>query len=69
MELMGTEMSIRQNRIIVFFSIWNTKIDQWARFPDFRERMSDFSLDFLAFGPSVRFGPRSKVVLRCESYA
>ena len=26
--------------------------------------MCDFSLDFPAFGPSVRFEPRSKVVLR-----
>ena len=36
---------------------------------DSRERGSDFSLDFPSFGPSVRFGPRSKVVLRGEGYA
>ena len=35
----------------------------------FRERKSNFSLDFLVFGPSVLVGPRSKVVLRCKSYA
>ena len=32
----------------------------------FRERESSFSLDFPSFGSSVRFGPRSKVVLRGE---
>ena len=30
----------------------------------FRERKCNVSLDFPAFGPLVRFGPRSKVVLR-----
>ena len=34
-----------------------------------RERESVFSLDFSLFGPSVRFGPRSKVVIRGEGYA
>ena len=34
-----------------------------------RERKSNFSLDFPAFGPSIRVGPRSKVVLRCKGYA
>ena len=29
-----------------------------------RERRCSFFLDFPAFGPSVRVGPRSKVVLR-----
>ena len=33
-----------------------------------RERKSNFSLDFLAFGPSVRVRPRSKVVLWCKGY-
>ena len=37
--------------------------------PHFRERESAFSQDFPPFGPSVRFGPRSKVVLRGEGYA
>ena len=36
---------------------------------DSRERGCDFSLDFSSFGPSVRFGPRSKAVLRDEGYA
>ena len=31
---------------------------------DSRERVSNFSLDFPAFGPSVLVGPRSKVVIR-----
>ena len=35
----------------------------------FRERKCDFSLDFPAFGPSVLFGPRSKVVLHGKGYA
>ena len=35
---------------------------------NYRERKSNFSIDFPAFGPSVRFGPRSKVVLRCKGY-
>ena len=34
-----------------------------------RERESYFSLDFPSFEPSVRFGPRSKVVLRGKGYA
>ena len=37
--------------------------------PGFRERESAFSLDFPSFRPSVRFGPRSKAVLRGEGYA
>ena len=61
-------MSIRQNRRIVFFSILEHKNRQWAGFQDFRERRSDFSLDFPTFGLSLRFEPRSKVVLRGEGY-
>ena len=34
----------------------------------FRERRSNFSLEFLTIGPSVLVGPRSKVVLRCKGY-
>ena len=36
---------------------------------NFRERSYNFSLDFPAFEPSVRVGPRSKVVLRSKGYA
>ena len=43
--------------------------EQWRRVSNSRERSSDFSLDFLAFGPLDRVGPRSKVVLRSEGYA
>ena len=32
------------------------------------ERVCNFSLGFLVFGLSDRFGPRSKVVLRIEDY-
>ena len=35
----------------------------------FRERKCNFSLDFPAFGLSIRIGPRSKVVLRGKGYA
>ena len=35
---------------------------------DSRERVSNFSLDFSAFGLSVHVGPRIKVVLRCKAY-
>ena len=35
----------------------------------FRERKSNFSLDFPVFGPSVFIGPRSKIALRCKGYA
>ena len=36
---------------------------------DSRERVSNFSLDFSAFGSSVLVGPRSKVALRGKGYA
>ena len=35
---------------------------------DFRERESNFTLDFPAFGPSVLVGARDKVALRCKGY-
>ena len=34
-----------------------------------RERVSNFSLDFLAIGLSVPDEPRGKVALRCKGYA
>ena len=34
---------------------------QWRRVSNSRERSSNFSLDFLAFEPLDRVGPRSKV--------
>ena len=37
-------------------------------FLSFRERRCTFSLGFRVFGPSDRFGPRSKVVLHIEAY-
>ena len=36
---------------------------------NFRERKCNFSLDFPSSGPSVRVGPRSKVVIRGKGYA
>ena len=41
---------------------------QKVGFLSFRERVSSFSLDFWLFGPSIRFVPRSKVVLCGEGY-
>ena len=41
---------------------------QWRGKPYSRERKSNFSLDFPAFGLSVLVGPRSKVVLRGKGY-
>ena len=35
----------------------------------FRERTSDFSLNFRQIRPSKSFGPRRKVALRGEAYA
>ena len=35
----------------------------------FRERKCNLSLDFPAFRPSCRAGPRNKVVLRSKGYA
>ena len=54
---------------IVFFFILRHKIGnevQEVGFSNFRERVCAFSLDFPPFKPSVRFGPRSKVVIRQE---
>ena len=56
---------------IVFFFILRHKIGsevQEVGFSSFRERESYFSLDFPPFGPSIRFGPRSKAVLHGEGY-
>ena len=36
---------------------------------DFRERKSDFSLDFSAFGPSVLVRAKGEVGLFCKGYA
>ena len=41
----------------------------WKTCTSFSERKCNFSLDFLAFGPSVLVGPRSKVDLRNKGYA
>ena len=52
---------------IVFFSK-GVRNRAMSGVSDFRERMSDFSLDFPPFGPSVLDGARSKVGLRDEGY-
>ena len=36
---------------------------------DFRERESNFSLDFPTFGPSILVGARGEVGLCCKGYA
>ena len=72
MDKMGIMEKVNENKTkanSVIFSILKEQIDSGLRFSGFRERRSSFSLDFPPFGPSVRFGPRSKDVLRGESYA
>ena len=58
----------KTKRRIVFFSkgAGNRTVSGVS---DFRERRSDFSLNFPPFGPSVLDGARSKVGLRGEGYA
>ena len=41
------------------------KLKNWS----FRERTSDFSLNFRQIRPSKSFGPRRKAALRGEAYA
>ena len=42
---------------------------QWRENKIFRERSSNFSLDFSVFGPSVLVEPRSKIVIHGKGYA
>ena len=44
-------------------------IRHWRGETDFKERVSNFSLDFPAFGPSVPDEPKGKVALRCKGYS
>ena len=64
-------MRIRQNAnsYLLHLKAKQGEIDSGLGFLIFRERENSFSLDFLPFGPSVHFGPRSKTVLYCEGYA
>ena len=53
----------------------NNSLDFWLMYvqrrekSNFRERSSNFSLDFHVFGPSDFVEPRSKVVLHGKGYA
>ena len=51
----------------IFSSFW-PGIRQWGEKTDFRERESNFSLDFQAFEPSVLVEARGEVGLRCKGY-
>ena len=42
---------------------------QWRGETNFRERKSNFSLDFPVFRPSDFVGLKSKVILHCNDYA
>ena len=53
----------------IFSSLFGAGIRQWRGETDFRERKSNFSLDFPAIGPSVLDDPRGKVGLRYKGYA
>ena len=52
----------------IFSSLFRARIQQWRGEIDFRERKSNFSLDFPAIGPLVLDEPRGKVGLRCKGY-
>ena len=56
----------RENNI--FSSLFGAGIWQWRGETDFRERKSNFSLDFPAIGPSVPQEPRGKVGLQYKGY-
>ena len=51
------------------FSIFLPGTCNKGRKTDSRERKSNFSLDFSAFGPSILVGTRGKVDLRYKGYA
>ena len=55
------------------FFCWNLAVGEgradFEKEKVFRERKSNFSLDFPVFEPSVFVRPRSKVTLRCKCYA
>ena len=53
----------------ILSSLFGAGIRQWTGEIDFKERKSNFSLDFPAIGPSVSDEPRGKVGLRCKGYA
>ena len=72
MDKMGIVEKVNENKTkanSVIFSILKEQIDSGLGFSCFSERSSSFSLDFPPFGPSVRFVPRSKVVLHSKGYA
>ena len=52
----------------IFSSLFGAGIQQWRGEIDFRERKSNFSLDFLAIGLLVPDEPRGKVGLRYKGY-
>ena len=55
----------REKNIFSSFWGWNPAVEGKS---DFRERESNFSLDFPTFEPSVLVGARGKVALRCKGY-
>ena len=54
----------KKNKLFSHFG-W---IRKWREEIGFRERKSNFSLDFPAFVTSVIVGPRGKVALHCNGY-
>ena len=53
----------------IFSSLFGAGIRQWRGETDFRERKSNFSLDFLAIGSSNPGEPRDKIAPHDKSYA
>ena len=60
-------IKIKTKDNFIFFYFWLKRAVMGGE--PVRERMCNFSLDFLAFRSSVLVGPRSKVDLRYKGYA
>ena len=55
----------KKQRHLLFCLAWYPTVGEKTYF---RERKSNFSLDFPVFGPSVLVGGREEVGLRCKGY-
>ena len=68
---MFNENKTKKNSDLLLQNTKKRAVSGWFSFEREREREREslFFLDFPPFGLSVRFGPRSKVVLRGKGYA
>ena len=73
--MMASHVAMRGQKktSLLHFFYWNPVVGEgranFEKERGFRERKSNFSLDFPVFGPLVFIGPRNKVSLRCKGYA